>query len=1026
MQQQLRSLVENNVRGQKLGGEAVKVHREEFDKLRDSLVRTTREFQGEFAPIIEKVSFGVTAAGLAFGGLATGMLAAAGAGAGLGFLFQGQAHQLRDLSVATGLTVNQLRYLEALGPRIGSSSEQMAAGLQNVAGFFETMTKQGGWLADYRKMSEAQFLPWVRDAVGQLRNLPRFEQIMGLAGIAQRIPTEVDKRRFWAFFGLPENFANYSQEQIRQLLAETQKNIGAWSDAQVQAGMRADEAWLGLTERLKTIRDYIGAEFVPALNKAYDASADFLGKITARSGEYVDLVRSDLTEVQTFFEGVGAEFAQTKIGGWFAEQFSELQRADIEGGFKAKFEALRVYLASVDVGGWLHDVWARAQMRAGGDKTMDEVQTLIVDQLNRLKGALVGAAGSISNLNLNITPKYSLSKDIADTSALMLGNMLKLLDDALKGIEAIEHLPPIDWAKILGVPNLQGAVDVITDKLKFLGIFTLPNILQNLPKLPAPPPPEAPKPPPPEIMHPEMFGRGLPEDWRERVLNREAVGRGLPPPAASTPAAPILPQFAPGYSPIAFHPANGLPNPLQAGQASGKSDAIEIIAVGTRKGVAEGMMDFYQTLTTLQAGAGGRGGGGLANAAYEPPTGPSGLPGGAGGHAGNVGGYGGAGGGAAPGGAPSGPSTLPPFGEAGHPGGHAASEVGKAAREGAAAGAAGAGAVSGGRFMDALAQIESGNRNIFSKTDPDVAGPGTRSQGYFQINTPTWRDFAPKAGVDLSRYPNAMSAPRDIQEKVASTIPLSRFGPRTRRMLEQQFGFSESIARETTGQLAARFSGHGAASTTTAGGNLSGGEYLGHDSTGRPLIIGPDGVARRWAPGHEPKGQPATPATPASAPKPPISSEEMGKFLEQHRMGYGEGQQQARQQWETINRSIDREGGYNKPQFDPTTPKPWGYEHYWDPRHPRERPDEPPGLTVPRLHDQEASLRREPGSLLRGATEAGITGSSSAVHRVEGEASLKIKLAGGLAPDGGVKNKGPLFKEVRLDRAPTPLASTQA
>jgi hypothetical protein len=49
--------------------------------------------------------------------------------------------------------------------------------------------------------------------------------------------------------------------------------------------------------------------------------------------------------------------------------------------------------------------------------------------------------------------------------------------------------------------------------------------------------------------------------------------------------------------------------------------------------------------------------------------------------------------------------------------------------------------------------------------------------------------------------------------------------------------------------------------------------------------------------------------------------------------------------------------------------------------------------------EQQASLQRAgPG--------AGILGSSSAVHKVEGEASLRIKLASGLTPDGGIKSKG--------------------
>ena len=121
----------------------------------------------------------------------------------------------------------------------------------------------------------------------------------------------------------------------------------------------------------------------------------------------------------------------------------------------------------------------------------------------------------------------------------------------------------------------------------------------------------------------------------------------------------------------------------------------------------------------------------------------------------------------------------------------------------------------GGSFMDSLAMIESGNRNIPSGVDPDVAGPGSRSQGFFQINTPTWGDFAPKAGVDLTKYPNAMSAPRDVQARVAAAIPLARFGPRTQRMLREQFG--ELPQGATIGELAAAHSQGGGVMASVAG-----------------------------------------------------------------------------------------------------------------------------------------------------------------------------------------------------------------
>ena len=96
----------------------------------------------------------------------------------------------------------------------------------------------------------------------------------------------------------------------------------------------------------------------------------------------------------------------------------------------------------------------------------------------------------------------------------------------------------------------------------------------------------------------------------------------------------------------------------------------------------------------------------------------------------------------------------------------------------------------------------------------------------------------------------------------------------------------------------------------------------------------------------------------------------------------------------------------------------------WD-KHPRghlKGPGETHDILGRPLEQQASLQRREPGSLLRASNK--MQADASATHKVTGEASLRIKLASGLVPDGGAKNKGSLFKEIRMDRAPVPLAST--
>ena len=123
-------------------------------------------------------------------------------------------------------------------------------------------------------------------------------------------------------------------------------------------------------------------------------------------------------------------------------------------------------------------------------------------------------------------------------------------------------------------------------------------------------------------------------------------------------------------------------------------------------------------------------------------------------------------------------------------------------------GSAGGGPSGGGSFMDALANIESGDKNIVSGTDKDSKGltlaqggnPAEISQGNFQISTPTWHDFAKQAGVDINQYPTAMSAPRAVQAQVASVIPFNRFGPRTQTLMRSRFGPLDTS--QTVGALA--------------------------------------------------------------------------------------------------------------------------------------------------------------------------------------------------------------------------------
>ena len=78
--------------------------------------------------------------------------------------------------------------------------------------------------------------------------------------------------------------------------------------------------------------------------------------------------------------------------------------------------------------------------------------------------------------------------------------------------------------------------------------------------------------------------------------------------------------------------------------------------------------------------------------------------------------------------------------------------------------------------LDIVLNAESGDSNINNTHQGTSSG---QAQGNLQITTGTWNDFAPKAGVDLKRYPTPDSAPRDVQIQVGNTIPLNRWANST-------------------------------------------------------------------------------------------------------------------------------------------------------------------------------------------------------------------------------------------------------
>ena len=130
-------------------------------------------------------------------------------------------------------------------------------------------------------------------------------------------------------------------------------------------------------------------------------------------------------------------------------------------------------------------------------------------------------------------------------------------------------------------------------------------------------------------------------------------------------------------------------------------------------------------------------------------------------------------GGAAPG--------MPPFSGGGSPPGTAGPDLQQLAQlmQEDAGGGGDAGEGNWQRDKPLIRKYESGGRNIeqgvvgprggYNPSVGRVTGPSSAS-GYYQMIDPTWRAAAAKVGIDTQKYPRAINAPEELQDKAAEAL----------------------------------------------------------------------------------------------------------------------------------------------------------------------------------------------------------------------------------------------------------------
>jgi hypothetical protein len=578
MQRSLRQLTDANQRSHIQGAAVSKIHAESFTKLRESVGKSAEVFRRDFLPAIEKISTEALGLKLVLGGVGAAAAAAVSGASAMAFSFGGTAHRLRDLSRSTGLAFNELRGLESLAPRIGTSVEALDSGFVGLNEHMERLRRNGP--AELANMAGASFMPALRNQVAQLANLPRERQFEGILAIGEQIKNQpgrgggiANEKRFLEFFGLPANFADYSKRQIAEFYANYRRAHRDFTDAEQQAGLAADQAWADLREKMASFSDYVGAHWAPTVTAA--------------------------------MSGVGALFTSLSSGG--VSCFSKL-RDDVLAG-KGVPDAVREIRVALEKDGPL--------IGAALEKILPDEQ-----QFARGIGLLIRDIARLEKIAHDI-PDWARTHLGIHGPGLDIGKPMDAPKPQDRGKWGI-HWRGFGWGDDLSKPEPLPAPGA---EARPHTTTPSPSIFDRLRGLVVPPaPPTAPAEPPAPFVLPNLGGM-------------DQFKQASPPPVPTN-----MPKFKSGYSPIAYNQTVGGDNPLKptSGASSSTSDAINIIAVGTRKGVADGLFDFWNSMKGLSKSGGGimpawfetGAGGGSGSAAGGPGGGLGGTSGGGGAGAG--------------------------------------------------------------------------------------------------------------------------------------------------------------------------------------------------------------------------------------------------------------------------------------------------------------------------------------------------------------------------------------------------------
>jgi uncharacterized membrane protein YgcG len=266
MRKSLGALSEKNIASHKAGKQAATVHSVAFAELRKQIKETADNTKNILSPALTTLGIGAISTGAAIAGITAAVKGFSDSSRGLAFANR-----------ETGLSVQHLRELQALAPRIGSTPEALTQSLTNFNTALDQWKNRLGPLREFFASRFGEGAGYIRQLGEELlHTTDRWQQLNLVEKLAGQMPKESERRSFYEALGLDPNLARLKGKEFTDALADIRKTIKPLGPNDIVKGKESAQAFDRLRESITSLKDTIGAELSPEMTKATNAVRNFI------------------------------------------------------------------------------------------------------------------------------------------------------------------------------------------------------------------------------------------------------------------------------------------------------------------------------------------------------------------------------------------------------------------------------------------------------------------------------------------------------------------------------------------------------------------------------------------------------------------------------------------------------------------------------------------------------------------------------------------------------------------------------